>query len=126
MNIEFPEKIHGIIIHFLFINKDPFHWIPSQPDIVCYCSFGNLVKLLMHHGYTILKSVFGICKIKLFTLKEKFPFILLINTEKTFHKSRFTGSVFTHKRMNCSGPYIKTYIFKYPDSGKRFTYIFYT
>ena len=68
------------------------------------------VEFLMDHGDPQVQCVFGVGDVDGFSIEFDFAVIGMVKAEKTFHQCRFTGSVFTHQRMNGSLAYIDRYV----------------
>ena len=80
-----------------------FHRIPSKIHILSDGALRNRLKLLMNHGKSFVKRVVRVCNFGLYTVNINFAFIHFVNSEKTFHQCRFTGTVFSHQCVDRSG-----------------------
>ena len=59
----------------------------------------------MHHGNAVLQSFLGILEIDLLAFQVDVAGVLAINAEEAFHQGGFARTVFSHQRVNRTGPH---------------------
>ena len=68
----------------------------SQPHIVHYVSLERLVELLVHHGNSVFQSLLGGLEVYLPAFQINMTAVFVVDAEKAFHQSGFTGAVLPH------------------------------
>ncbi len=66
--------------------------------------------MLVHHTDSIVQGRQGIGDLDFLSLKENLSLLRLLMTEQDLHQRTFSGSVFTHQRMDFTLFYGKIYI----------------
>ena len=80
-----------------------FHRIPSKIHILSDGALRNWLKLLMNHGKSFFQRVIRVCDLRLDAVDIDLAFIHFIDSEKTFHQCRFSGTVLSHQCVDRSG-----------------------
>jgi hypothetical protein len=70
----------------------------------------------------MFQGVLGISKIKGFAFKEKFPPILTIDAEQTFHQGGLACTIFPHEGVDGTSFYLQVHILQDLDTGEGFAY----
>ena len=105
INIYFKtlENLFGFLVHFLFVYYSKFVGRKTaQPHVFHDIPTQNLVKFLMHHRHSVIKSITGAGKCHRLPVHCDSAAIERINAEKAFHQCRFSCAIFSHECMDCT------------------------
>ena len=92
----------------LFVHQTVLAQFPSYEDVFVYGHIQDGIELLVDHGHAHVHGFLGVGNhIGLAIKQDLTTGIPGVNPHQDFHQGRFTGSVFSHQRMDLSRPYLQ-------------------
>ena len=102
--------------------SDLLHRIPAAENILRDTSLRNRLKLLMHHGDSLVQRIIRIDDVHFLTLINDLARIHLVNTKQALHQCGFSRTIFSHECMNGAWSYFQRNIVQCFYAREAFTY----